>query len=233
MTSKEKKEIILKEIVAPAFKEAGYRTIGQTYYRVQGECCLTVKTQSSRFNSAATGYTFWFHIKALPKETTREKIKEWNSYGTSSIHEDSLLPDCGYLHPYHNPMGYQIDGYKNYVPQDMDIEDLKNRIGSDLREVILPQLDGIRSLDDWEKRKEEWTERNWNSPRILLLRYFGSAQMCAVVPETILNLKDTQRRFGLSSEMIREQEALYQQVRAYSSWPDDDKWEFILSALQQ
>lgn len=231
MTTKEKKVIIQKEIVASAFREAGYRTIGKTYYRVQGDCCMTVKMQSSQFNSAVTGYTFWFHIEAMPKETTREKLKDWNLYGSSSIHESSLLPDCGYLHPYHNPLGYQIDGYKNYMPQDMDVEDIKKRIGSDLHEIILPQLDGIRSLDEWEKRKTEWTQQVWNSQRMLLLRYFDSAQMCAVVPETVLRLKDTQRQFGLSSGTIREQEALYQEVRAYSSWPEDDKWEFILQTL--
>lgn len=232
MTTKEKKTIILKEVITPAFKEEGYRTIGQTYYRVQGDCCMTVKIQSSHFNSAATGNTFWFHIEAFPKETSREQLKEWNSWGSSSIHESSLLPDCGYLHPYRNALGYCIDGYKNYVPQDMDIEDIKERIGSDLREVILPQLDEIKSLDDWNRQKEEWTEQSWQSTRILLIRYFGSAQMSAVVPEMVLKLRDTQHRFGLSSETIRENEPLYQEVRAFSDWPDDDKWSFILSALE-
>lgn len=56
--------------------------------------------------------------------------------------------------------------------------------------------------------------------------------MLAIVPETILVLRDTQHRFGLSSETIRENELLYQEVRALSDWPDDNKWSFILSALE-
>lgn len=231
MTSKEKKSIILKEVITPAFKQAGYRTIGQTYYCVQGDCCIAVKIQSSHFNSDATGYTFWFHIHAFPKETSKETLKEWNAWGSSDVHESLLLPDCGHLHPYRSPLGYQIDGYKNYAPQDMDVEDIKKRIGSDLHDVILPQLAEIKSLDDWKTRKEEWMERG-NSQRVLLLNYFGSAQMSATVPEMAIKLRDTQRRFGLSSEMIRENEALYQEIRALSAWPDDNKWGFILSALE-
>lgn len=231
MTSREKKAILIKEVITPTFKEAGFSVIGQTYYRGQGECCIAVNLQSSQFNSVVTGYTFWFHIEAFPKETSREELKIWNASASSSVHEDVFLPDDGMLHPYRDPRGYRIDGYKNYKPQDMDIEDLKKRIGSDFRDVILPQLYEIQSLDDWNKKKAEW-EKHWELPRNRLLRYFGSAQMLAVVPETVQNLRDTQRHFGLSSETIRGQEALYQEVRAYSEWPDDNKWKFILSTLE-
>ncbi len=75
MTSSEKKTLVLKEVVTPIFKAAGYRTIGQTFYRVQEDCCMTVKIQSSQFNSVATGYTFWFHIDACRKGATQEKLK--------------------------------------------------------------------------------------------------------------------------------------------------------------
>lgn len=232
MTTKEKKTILIKEVITPAFREAGFSVLGQTYYRAQGECCMVLKMQGSRFNSPATGNTFWFHIMAFPKDTTREQLKEWNGGGNESVHEDVLLPDCGYLHPYHNSLGYHIDGYKNYKPQDMDIEEIKERIGSDFRDVILPQLATIRTIDEWKSQKEKWERYAWEEPRILLLRFFSSAQMLAAVPETVQALKDTQRRFGLSAETIKEQEALYHAVQADSAWPDDDKWAFLLSALE-
>ena len=230
MTTKEKKAIVIKKAITPAFKEAGYRTIGQTYYRMQEECCIVVKLQSPHFNSAATGFTFWFHIEVLPKETSKEELKTWNASGSSDIHESLLLPDCGYLHPYRSSLGYQIDGYKNYMPQDMDVEDIKIKIGSDFHELILPQLDEIKTPDDWAAHKKEWKERE-NTQRVRLLRYFSSAQMSAVVPEMVLMLREMQKRFNLPSEIIRENEALYHQIQALSEWPKDNKWEFILSSL--
>ena len=231
MTSKEKKTVLIKEVITPAFKEAGYSTLGQTYYRVQGECCMLVNLQSSRFNSVVTGYTFWFHINACPKDTTKEWIKQWNATASSDVHEYLLLPDCGYLHPYHNSLGYQIDGYKNYAPQDMDIEDMKQRLGSDFRDYILPQLDEIRTLSVWETKKKEWAERV-ETPRVRLLRYFSSAQMQADIPESIPTLQSSQQLIGVSSEEIRKNRELYLEIKALSSWPDADKWTFILSSLE-
>ena len=229
MTPKEKKTIILEEVIKPEFKSAGYDSIGQTYHRMQEDCCIAVKIQSSQFNSSNTGYTFWFHIKAFPKQTSLETLKEWSAW-SDSIHEDALLPDCGILHPYRTAKGYQIDGYKNSVLQDMDLEDIKKRICSDLHDYILPQLAEIKSLDEWETKKKEWLNR-WNSERILLLNYFSVAQMSSAVRDNISHLRDTQRRFGLSAETIRNSQPLYQEIKAFSVRPEDDKWEFILSTL--
>lgn len=231
MTSKEKKNIILHEVVRHEFKNAGYRSIGQTYYCIQDDCCIAVKIQSSQFNSDSTGYTFWFHIKAFPKQTSKETLQDWGSW-SDSIHESALLPNCGSLHPYRSSKGYQIDGYKNYAPQDVDLESIKERIRSDLRDHILPQLARIKSLDDWEARKKEWMSR-WNSPELLLMKYFNAAQMSSADQSNIPLLRDIQHRLGLSSEIIMENRPLYNEIKSLSAWPEDDKWIFILSALPQ
>lgn len=232
MTSKEKKTAVIREVITPMFKEAGYSTLGQTYYRMQGECCMLVNLQSSHFNSVVTGFTFWFHINVRPKEdTTKEWIKQWNAAASSDIHECLLLPDCGYLHPYHSALGYQIDGYRNYQPQDMDVEDIKTRIGGDFRDYILPQLDEIRTLPVWETKKKEWMERI-ETPRVRLLRYLSSAQMLADIPDSIPALQNSQHLIGVSSEEIRKNRELYLEIKALSEWPDDDKWAFILSSLE-
>ena len=230
MTSKEKKTIVIREVITPAFKEAGFRTLGQTYYRVQGECCMLVNLQSSHFNSAATGFTFWFHIDVRPKEFSKEEIRQWNECASSDVHECLLLPDCGYLHPYHTSLGYQIDGYRNYQPQDMDVEDIKKRIGNDFRDYILPQLDEVGSMEDWQIRKKEWQER-METPRVRMLRYLSSAQMSADIPESIPALKMSQQQIGVSAEEIRQSRELYLKIKELSSWPDEDKWQFILSSL--
>ena len=230
MTPKEKKTIILEEVIKPEFENAGYDSIGQTYYRMQEDCCIAVKLQSSQFNSSNTGYTFWFHIKAFPKQTSLETLKEWPAW-SDSIHEDALLPDCGNLHPYRTAKGYQIDGYKNFVLQDMDLEDIRTRLRSDLQEYILPQLDRIKRLEDLETQKKEWLNR-WNSERVLLMNYFSVAQMSSTVRDNIPHLRDAQRRFGLSAETIKKNQPLYEEIKAFSAWPKDDKWEFILSTLK-
>lgn len=79
MTGKEKRNIVLRETINPAIKEAGYSKIGQTYYKQRRECCMILRMQNSRFNSEATGYDFWFHIGILSNEDAqdRQNLKDW------------------------------------------------------------------------------------------------------------------------------------------------------------
>ncbi len=42
MTSKEKKNLVLKEIVKPLLKKAGYRSFGNVYYSQRADCCLAL-----------------------------------------------------------------------------------------------------------------------------------------------------------------------------------------------
>lgn len=113
MTPKEKKDVILKEVIKPGLKNAGYQSAGQTYCSVRRECCLAVRIQSSRFNSAETGFVFWLNIAVFPKDVPKDTLKA-GCFG--EIKENVLLPDGGVLHPYRSSLGYQIDGYKDYKP---------------------------------------------------------------------------------------------------------------------
>ena len=228
MTSKEKKDLVLRQAVKPELKKAGYSVVGQTYYRMQEDCCIAVNIQSSQFNSAVTGYSFRFNIEAFPQDVSKELLKS-GAFG-DDIHEAVLLPDCGHLHPYRTSGGYQIDGYRNYKPMNMDVEDIEARIGDDMGRYILPQLAEIKNLVDWETKKQEWKKR-YDSKRVLLLSYFSLAQMLAETPDNHAPLLDARRRFGLSAAEIKENHELYLQVKAFSTWPDDDKWGFILSSL--
>lgn len=229
MNSKEKKNMVLREVVKPELKRAGYRATGQTYKSMRDDCCLAIRINGSHFNSIVMGYTFWFEIEAFKRDLPEEYLKCWQG-GIDSMREDPLLPDCGYLHPYHQPLGYKIDGYQDYKPQDMDVEDIKNRIGNDLRQYILPQLDEIKNYKDWERKKQDWNKRYY-SKRICLLRYYHMAHGLAVVESNIPNLIHNRQWIGISAQEIKENYQLYQQIKALSPWPNEDKWAFILAAL--
>lgn len=231
MESKEKKEIILREVVKSEFKKAGYQISGSTYHALRNDCRVIVNVQSSRFNSPATGYSFWFNIGSVPAEIPLKELK-YRMVEFSFIRESLLLPDCGYLHPYRNGADYCIDGYKSYQPQNMDVEKAQDYIRADLQNYILPQLEEVQSLSDWAYKQDEW-EEHAASKRITLLRYFSMAQMLAPAPETVEHLIITQSDMALSNEAIKENEDLYQQSRAFSAWPDHDKWPMIQAAVEK
>lgn len=228
MTSQEKKSAVLRQVVKPELKKAGYRSIGQTFYRMEEDCCLAIHIQSSKFSSMTTGYSFRFNIAVLPPDVSQDYLK--TGAFIDYINEGILLPDCGYLHPYREAFGYQIDGYQNYKPLDMDVEDIKEKIRDDLCCHILPQLAEIKTLSDWEKKTKEWKQR-YNSKWVLLLSFFDMAQNDAVSPNNIPHGCENLRSFGMSAEEVEESYNLYQQVKAISMWPDINKWESTRATL--
>ena len=161
MTSKEKKDRIVQEVIIPELQNAGYQFFGQTFYCFGDDCCIALKLQNSQFNSENAGYSFRFHIE--------------------------------------------------------------ERIGSDLRDYILPQLSGIRTPAAWKSYKKEWLNR-WNAPKVLLMNYFNTVQLFATEEDNLPHLRDAQRRLGLSAKTIRENRGLYLQIKDASIWPEDDKW---------
>jgi len=230
MTSKEKKDIVLREVVKPELKRAGYRTKGNNYISMQNGCCIAICISSSRFNSNSMGFAFGFDIFFLQGDYSEERLKNWNDSSRDAIREFLLLPDCGFLHPYHKPLGYTIDGYKDYKPQDMDVEDIKNRIGDDLRRYILPELAEIKCYEDWERRRQEWDERA-NSKRVCLLRFFNHAHNYNQIQSNAPHLLDIRQKNRITAQEIKENYPLYQQIRELSALPNKNNWAFILAAL--
>lgn len=230
MTSKEKKDIVLREVVKPELKRAGYRAKGNAYISMGNDCCIAICISSSRFNSNSLGFNFGFDIIFLQGDYSEERLKNWNDGSRDAIREDILLPDCALLHPYHDSLGYKIDGYKDYKPQDMDVEDIKNRIGDDLRRYILPQLAEIKCSEDWERKRQEWNEQT-NSKRVCLLRFFYNAHNHNQIQSNAPHLLDIRQKNRISAQEIKENYPLYQQIKALSAFPNKDNWALILAAL--
>lgn len=229
MTSREKKAAVLREVVKPELKTAGFRLKNGFYHSPRGDCNLGIVLSSSQWNDVVNGFSFWFDIKVYRGELEQR----WSYFdGNPGITESVLLPDCGYLHPFHSGVnGWKIDGYKNYAPQDMDVEEVKSRIRDDLRLHIFPQLAGVTCRDDWPRLRAEWFAR-LEVPRVLLLRYYSLAQMHAPTYSQIIPMIRLRRQFGLSADEIRANRPLYDQIRAWSALPASDHWPLILAALQ-
>ncbi len=231
MTSKEKKDYLLKEVIKPQFKNAGYQVAGINFYSMRDDCCLAVRIHSSQFNSASNGFGFWFKITTFPKDVSKEILK--GEFLGEVFTERELLPDCGYLHPYRDTRGYLFAPYKNGSPQDMDLEDIRKHINDDLCQYILPQLEAIKTFDDWERQKEEGTKK-LHSQRVKLLSYFSSAQMQYLDYDerSFHSLAEWRKMFELSAGEIKENKLLYKQIKASSQNPAEDKWKIIMAALE-
>lgn len=228
MTSKEKRDMVLREVVKPELKRAEYRIKGKAYLSIRDGCCLAIYLNNARFNSNSMGFTFWFGIQFIEGDYSEARLKNWIDW--DCIRESTLLPDCGYLHPYHQTSGYTIDGYKNYQPQDMDVEDIKNRIRDDLCCYMFPQLAQINCYEDWMRKTQEWNERN-NTKKVRLLNFYHNVQHSVAEQSSIPRLIEAFRASEVSAEEIKDNYPMYQEIKALSPWPNEDKWAFILNLL--
>ena len=115
----------------------------------------------------------------------------------------------------------------------MDLEDIRKHINDDLCQYILPQLEAIKTFDDWERQKEEGTKK-LHSQRVKLLSYFSSAQMQYLDYDerSFHSLAEWRKMFELSAGEIKENKLLYKQIKASSQNPAEDKWKIIMAALE-
>lgn len=225
LTPAKQKQLIIKEVVKKHLKEAGFKSVGQTFYSVRNDICLAVNIFSSQFNSFFTGYNFSLRINALPADTEKNELKIINE----DITESGFLPKFGYLHPYHGALGYIIGGYRDGKPKVQKYEDIRDYIDSDFRQYIMPGLQKIQCRDDYNKCKEEiW--QCVNSKEVCLIRFFSSIHMIVNIRPKY-DIEDFFDRWHITAEDVKANRGIYEQVREWSALPDINQWDYLMEVL--
>ncbi|WP_167957991.1 DUF4304 domain-containing protein [Anaerosporobacter faecicola] len=193
MTEKEKKNALIKEVIRPLLKSAGFKGTGTTFYSEREKCYIVINIQSSQFNLEALGYSFWYNIKRFDKSEIKDlnDVKKYRGGGFGVIHESFFLPNHGYFHPYHKPAGYNIGGTKRYQPIITDYEDAKERLSNDLTQYILPRLQPVQKEEDWNTMVHKMNEET-DVEKIKMISFFfdlvGSANSRSNVSGRIRNM---------------------------------------------
>ena len=228
------KQLIIKEVVKKHLKEAQFKSVGQTFYSVRNDICLAVNIFSSQFNSFSTGYNFYLKIRAYPADTEKKDLKIFNEDIEEAcslpVTEACFLPKRGYLHPYHNSLGYTIGGYRDYAPKVQKYEDIRDYINNDFAQYIIPGLQKIQCRDDYNKCKEEFYQY-YASPEICLLRFFSSIQGISNIHPKY-NVADFFDSWHITAEEVKANRAIYEQVREWSNLPKHNQWDQLMQVLE-
>ena len=234
MKSVEKRDKLVKEVIKPMMKEEGYKCFRNTWYSQREDCYVVVHMQNSMWNSEVTGICFWFNIDVLPQSKIDDikQVKEWvNSF--SMIHECEFLPKSGLLHEYRNGMvGYQIDGYRNSVPLNMDYESITIQIKKDFQFFILPQLQKIHTIKEWEQLREKLLMSPCTK-EVLLLLYYDTANTYACSDCIVLELKKFREYANLTIDEIKENIGLLKEVQRYAATVCENAEEYIMKTLEE
>lgn len=144
MTAKDKQNEFLKAYLKPIFKEEGFNTTGQNWWKDKGDFFLVINLQNSQWNSSDS-LSFCFNIGVALTKKLRDPAKKKATYqdiGTN-VREDSFLPEERNKHK------YRKDGWLGYLlTNETDIKDFIRELKIDFEENILPKLNSLYTLSD-------------------------------------------------------------------------------------
>lgn len=232
MPASEKRKRIVREIVKPLLKEAGFRTKGQDWWRELEDGWLLVHMKSSQFNGPSTGCNFQFDFSASTYEEIQGDItKQWIYHQMCDLSHCDFLPYAGMLSPYYGARDYHIDGYENYLPKDEPLERIMAQVQSDFEDFILPQLQKVHSVADWRKLYEE-KQTLRQGREIMLLGFYHSVCMGASMGSKTSLMEWYQKEHGLTPEEVLSHLDWLETICKYSSWPNEDRVSEVKDIIQ-
>lgn len=231
MTGIEKRNMVLKEVITPTLKQAGFKKSGLNWWMELEDCYLIIHMQNCRFNGSATGINFEFQFSATAKNDMKGKPKDqWIYNQSTSIEEYYFLPQFGLTNPFRQGLtGYTIDGYKNYKPLDMPVKSIMKQIQLDFDTYIIPELLEVHTLVDWNNLKTAKMNRR-EEKEIRLLLYFSQAHRLSCSPSNRSLLIEYQNSLNLSNDDIQENMSLLKVIAEHSRLPEllDKSWNYVL-----
>lgn len=203
MKPTKKRDLLVREVLKPLFKQAGYKTSGGDWWKELTDGYLLIHMKNSQFNYGAfTGASFEFEFSAAYKDKIHSTIKkEWIYHQMDCMTQADFLPDRGYFSPYGAYYMYQIDGFEGYLPKDTPLEEIFAYFKEDFSCYILPDLENISCMKDWEEFKKV-VEKRRNELSCRIMNYYSSAISSSCSDNNMKNLIDLQHRLELTEEDI-------------------------------
>ncbi len=233
MKTGDKRNFIVREIIKPMLKERGFRAKKTDWWKELSDGYLFIHMKNSQFNSEATGFCFCFQFSATLKDQVSGALeKQWIANQICCLEESAFLPHCGYLSPNRTSLGYQIDGYRDYMPTDIAVEEIASQIQNDFTEYILPEIDNVHSVSDFNHLLEDKKKR-YEAREVMLCRFYFSMLMLSCNESNLPAARRTFAEFGLTAEEIRDHYDWLAVITKNSSFPHLDAKGFIEKLLKE
>lgn len=231
MRAVEKRDLLVKEVLKPLLKEAGFKTKKLNWWKELEDGYLFMTMKNSIFNSQETGCDFCFQFSASYKGDIRDKIEnQWIYNQSDCIEERAFLPHMGYLSPNRDGLGYRIDGYRNYQPVDVPVEEIIMQIKMDFEKYIMPYIMKIQRVSDFAVLKGT-LQKSHATKENRLLRYYSVMQMLCCDEGNLQHALQVHKECSLTTEDIRSHYDWLGIIRNNSMFPDNDAEIFIEKVL--
>ena len=142
MNALEKRTIILKDFLKPLFKQEGFSTSGNYWWKDFEHHFILIHFQNSQHNhidSAAFCLNCSLGLKILLENDT----KRWNAWPQFYWREADVLPESRHF------SGYRKDGGLGYsIKEETDMDNFTAELSEDLDKYVFPFLNRLNSLKE-------------------------------------------------------------------------------------
>ncbi len=236
MKSVEKRNLVVKQVIKPLLKKFGFSSAGQKWHRETDDVRLTIEMQNSQFNGVPTGVSFRFFIRAVRKDGSAGQPADRKKPESCELKQFDFLPYCGMLSPLCQADWYNFDGYKDYLPSDMPVEDICRQIEEDFGSYVLPELSAVKTYEDFLELQDRAQGRR-KEKEVRLLQFYEAAQSMASVvsinPIQYTLLVNLRKNLGLSAEDVASHLEWLDVCRERSAFTKIDARELAVRASKE
>lgn len=236
VSAKEKRKQVVRQVIKPLLKEAGFRTKGNRWKRGLEDGWLLIHLINGSYGSDFE-CEFELNFGAFTKEKIGDTDPDRFWIHGKSLYQSDFLPYYGAFTPFANSQRYYIRNYfdranSGYI--DIPVESYIDQVRKDLETYVLPRLAQVKRVADWEAIwKEKWDESQSQEDRWLLRYYFWSNHGYPAK-----ELQAEQKKRGLTRQEILSnldwwlENMRKRQEKEPAVWIADDLRERILAALE-
>lgn len=240
VSAKEKRKQIVRQVIKPLLKEAGFRTKGNRWKReLEDGWLLTHLINGSYGSDFECEFELRFGAYTMEEIGKNDPDKFW--VGKKSLTQGEFLPYRAAFTPFSDHQRFHIQNvhdnkYGGFI--DIPAENYMDQLQKDLETYVLPQLAQIKRVTDWDTLWQKNGDRTRNDKEYRqtqeLMMYYVWANS-GFPPE---RLREQQERSGLSSQEILArldwwiENMRKRQERDPGVWITDDLRERILAALE-
>lgn len=144
MTAKDKQIEFIKSYLKPKLKDEGFRTSGQTWWKINDDFCVVINLQNSQWNSQES-LSFCFNIGVGLTENLKDPSRKKATYFdiVTTLREDAYMSDDRKKHRFRSEsgLGYTLNNHTN-------LADFISELSIDFESHILPKLRSLKTLQD-------------------------------------------------------------------------------------
>ncbi len=143
MNAKEFQTKIIKEIIKPLFKEYGYGTKGNNFFKKQNNIVKAISIQNFSWNTKEDlefCFVFGFYFFKNVNDEIPQNISAHKS-DFNLIREPSFLPECRVKGKYRERFQYHIDLNTNY-------DEFLDLLIKDFKDYIFPKFEAINNINN-------------------------------------------------------------------------------------